>query len=237
MVAPFVGSFLGVLIRRLPADRPVAVARSACEVCGHRLGVVELIPIASFLIQRGSCRACGARIAREHLAIELAAILIPLSAILAGDGGARLWLGALLGWGLLALGWIDARHFWLPDVLTLPLVVLGLLATALLDPDTILDHALGAALGYGAFRAVGWLYRRLRGRSGLGQGDAKLLAAAGAWLGWAALPQVVLVGAVGGICLAISRRIAGERLSGATRLPFGTALAAATWIVWLSLSA
>ncbi len=136
------------------------------------------------------------------MAIELAAILVPLSAIIAGDGDGRLWLGAVLGWGLLALAWIDAEHFWLPDVLTLPLIVLGLGATAVLEPEAITDHALGAALGYAAFRGVDWLYRRLRGRAGLGQGDAKLLAAAGAWLGAVALPSVVLVAATFGLGVA-----------------------------------
>ena len=100
LVAPFIGSFLGVLIRRLPEERPVVAARSACESCHQALGPLDLVPIVSFLASRGSCRHCGAAIDRFHLAIELAAIVPALWA--AGlDDGLRLWADCGLGWALL----------------------------------------------------------------------------------------------------------------------------------------
>jgi leader peptidase (prepilin peptidase)/N-methyltransferase len=159
IVAPFVGSFLGVLIRRLPAGRPVGLARSACEACGHGLGPLEMVPIASFLVLRGRCRACGARIAPAHLGVEVAALAVALAAgaVLAEPG--PLWAGCVLGWTVLALAWIDMRHFLLPDVLTLPLVLAGLAATWALQPDALADHALAAALGYLALRGLGAAYR------------------------------------------------------------------------------
>jgi leader peptidase (prepilin peptidase)/N-methyltransferase len=233
LAAPFVGSLLGVLIRRLPAGRPVAWARSACESCGHPLGPTELVPLLSYLAQRGRCRHCGARIAPFHFAIELAAVAVALSAVGCGESGAYLWAGCGLGWTLLALAWIDAAHLALPDVLTLPLLLAGLLATGLLAPEALGEHALGAGLGWLALWAVAAGYRLARRREGLGQGDAKLLAAGGAWLGWQALPWVLLLAALLGLAWGIGQRLRGYRLTGTTVLAFGPWLAAATWLFWL----
>ena len=233
ILAPFVGSFLGVLIRRLPAGRPVALARSACEACGHRLGVAELVPIASYVAQRGRCRACGARIAPAHLWIELAALLIPAIALLFDTEPAWLWADCALGWALLALAWIDWEHLRLPDVLTLPLLLAGLAVTAWLDPELAGDHALAAAIGYAALRLIALAYRAWRGQEGLGMGDAKLLAAGGAWVGVAGLGPVLLVGAVTGLAAALIR---GGGFRARTIIPFGTCLAAGIWIVRLTLN-
>jgi leader peptidase (prepilin peptidase)/N-methyltransferase len=233
LAAPFAGSFVGVLIRRLPRDRPGLWGRSACEACGHTLGVSEMVPVASFLAQRGRCRACGAPIAPSHLAVELAALAIAAIAAATGAAGWELWEGCALGWTLLALAWIDLEQFWLPDVLTLPLLVAGLLVAWAREPWTLTDRAAGAIAGYLAFRVIGRLYAALRGREGLGQGDAKLLAAAGAWLGWPALPTLVLVAALVAIAMAVAGRRRGAALTGATALPFGPALAAAFWTLWL----
>jgi leader peptidase (prepilin peptidase)/N-methyltransferase len=232
MVAPVVGSFLGVLIRRLPAGRPIAAGRSHCESCGRTLGPRDMVPIASFLLLRGRCRSCGVAIAPMHLAVELAAVAVAASAAACG-AGAALWAGCALGWTLLTLAWIDVEHFWLPDLLTLPLVVAGLVATALLAPDAIGDHAAAAALAYAGLRGLGAAYLKLRGRDGIGQGDAKLLAACGAWLGLAALPSLLLVAALLGLAVAGAQRLRGSAVQATTALPFGPALAAACWALWL----
>jgi leader peptidase (prepilin peptidase)/N-methyltransferase len=236
LLAPFVGSFLGVLIRRLPAGRPVGNARSCCDHCGTRLGPRDLVPLVSWLAARGRCRHCGAPIGEFYPLVELAALAI---AIWAGtlDSGAALWLDCLLGWGLLALAWIDAEHLLLPDVLTLPLIPLGLGAAWALEWPPLLDAAIGAAVGYLAFRLVALAYRWARGRDGLGQGDAKLLAVAGAWLGWQALGEVVLGGAIAGILWYVGTRPAGRSdeapVEGPAELPFGPALAMAIWVIRL----
>src|SRR5262249_47184272 len=120
----------------------------------------------------------------------------------------------------------------LPDVLTLPLVVAGLVAAAV-DREQLLDHASGAALGYLGLRTIGILYRMRRGREGLGQGDAKLLAAAGAWLRASALPPGVLLAALSALAAAGCLRLAGIRLTAQSALPFGPFLALATWALWL----
>ena len=233
LAAPFIGSFLGVLIRRLPEGRPVLWGRSACESCEKPLGAAELLPVGSYLLQGGKCRGCGARIAPAHLWIELAAILVPASAIAAGDSGAALLAGSALGWTLLAASWIDWEHMRLPDALTLPLILMGLAATWWLAPDDLAAHALAAGLGFLAFRGIALAYRRLRGRDGLGQGDAKLLAAGGAWLGPEALSWVILAGALCGLLLALAASLRGARLRPDTAIPFGPCLAAGIWLLWL----
>ena len=232
IAAPFIGSFLGVLVRRLPTGRTVVLGRSSCEACSHPLGVAELVPIASFLWQRGRCRHCGAPIAREHLWIELAAILVPASAAYFEPDALWLWVDCVLGWGLLALGWIDWVHLRLPDVLTLPLVLAGLAATVWLDPADTTDHAIAAAAGYGSLRLISLAYRAWRKRDGLGEGDAKLLAASGAWVGLAGLGPTLFIAALTGVVAAMLR---GGHLRAHTVVPLGTCLALGTWVVriWL----
>jgi leader peptidase (prepilin peptidase)/N-methyltransferase len=232
LLAPFVGSFLGVVIRRLPEGRPIVRGRSLCEWCGSRLTPRDLVPLLSWLITRGRCRHCGHRLGWFYPAVELAALAIAAIA-LAVDAAEQAWLDCLLGWWLLALAWTDARHWLLPDVLTLPLLVLGLALTAAAAPDNLADHAAAAILGYLALRAVAWIYQRLRHREGLGQGDAKLFAAAGAWLGIAALPQVILVAALAALVTAAGFALAGARLRAHSALPFGPFLGLATWLLWL----
>src|ERR1700728_2653117 len=107
----------------------------------------------------------------------------------------------------------------------LPLITAGLAAAALFAPAATTDRALGAALGWLGLRAIAWVYLRLRGRDGLGGGDAKLLAAVGAWVGAAALPDVILAAALLGLAVALCMRLAGMRLGAATALPFGPCLA------------
>ena len=231
--APFVGSFLGVLVRRLPRRRAVGLARSACESCGATLAAHELVPLASYVWQRGKCRHCGEAIGSFHLAIELAAIGVALWAILAEPDPDRLWADCLLGWTLLALGWIDWCWMLLPDALTLPLLVAGLLLTLLWQPEAITLHAAGAAIGYLGLRGVAWCYRVARGREGIGAGDAKLLGAAGAWLGVAPLPAIVLLAGLLGLAAVALLAVSDRRLQATTALPFGPYLAIAFWLVWL----
>lgn len=230
--APFIGSLLGVLITRLPHGEPVVVSRSRCDSCRHVLQARDLVPLLSYAVQRGRCRRCGVMIGWFHPAMELAAVAVVLSAV-AIDSGDRLIAGCMLGWILLALGIYDWRSYQLPDVFTLPLILLGLLATWWLDAEQLTDHALATACAYVGCRGLAWTYKRVRGRDGLGQGDAKLLAASGAWLGLAALPNVVLFAAIAGLAMAAVLWFRGKALTARTMLPFGPCLALATWLIWL----
>ena len=170
-----------------------------------------------------------------HELVLFVATLIVLTvwAVWMGEGW-RGPAGALLAWGLLALGWIDAKHYYLPDVLTLPLIGLGLLVIAVFELDQFGIHLAGALLAYAAFRLINWIYLRMRGVEGLGAGDAKLLAASGAWLGLGVLPEVVLIGALSALVWTLGQRLTRpDALALDTKIPFGAYLAAATWIVWI----
>jgi leader peptidase (prepilin peptidase)/N-methyltransferase len=232
VVAPFIGSFLSVVVTRLVRGKTVVAGRSACDACGHPLGVLDLVPLASFAALRGRCRHCGAAIDPVHPALEIGALGVALwAALTTGD-----WLlvaTCVLGWTLLALAAIDLRDGLLPDVLTFPLLGIGLAVSYGIDPALLVDHIIGAATGFTAFAALAYLYRRLRGREGLGLGDAKLLAAEGAWVGWIGLPTIILFAAVIGLIAVLVQSRRGRVLAATDRLPFGPALAFAGWLVWL----
>jgi len=232
LASPFIGSFLGVVIRRLPEGRPIFRGRSRCEHCGTALAARDLVPLLSWALIGGRCRHCRHGLGLFHPAVELAALAVAGMAV-AVDPPGRALLGCVLGWTLLALGWIDLRRWLLPDVLTLPLLALGL-AAATADPWALADRAAAALLGYGAFRAIAWTYERWRGREGLGQGDAKLVGAAGAWLGLAALPQVIFLAAALALAAAGILALMGRRIGRQSALPFGPFLALATWAIWLA---
>jgi leader peptidase (prepilin peptidase)/N-methyltransferase len=233
-LAPFIGSWLGVLARRWPRGQKTVWARSACEHCAATLGPADLVPIVSFAVLRGRCRHCGAPIGWFHLGIELASLAVAAAAVVADGGGRPCCIDAALGWTLLLAAWIDAQTQRLPDVLTLPLVLAGLAVTALWAPGGLYNHAAAAALGYLGFRLLDEAYVRLRHRHGLGAGDAKLLAAAGAWLGLAALPDVILLGGVLGLVTALALMLRAGTWTADQPIPFGPALALAFFCVRLN---
>ena len=232
ILAVVIGSFLGVVVRRLPQGRPIIWSRSRCEFCQAALTTRDLLPLISWALARGRCRRCGHSLGWFYPAIEIAAAMVALLA-LAVDGTSRVGLDCLLGWWLLALAWIDLRHRVLPDTLTLPLIAVGLAAAALSDPGRLLDHALGALFGYLALRVTALGYRVVRGREGLGGGDAKLLGAAGAWLGLAAMPQVILGAALVALATVGALWLGGVRLGAQSAIPFGPFIALLTWAIWL----
>jgi leader peptidase (prepilin peptidase) / N-methyltransferase len=232
LAAPFVGSFLSVLVVRLPLAEPVVVGRSRCPACGHRLGPLELLPVLSWLLRGGRCHYCRSAISWLYPAMELAAVMVVLWAAVVVDGW-LLWVTCLLGWALLALAASDLRDMILPDALTLPLLPAGLAAAAWLDPALLPNHLIGAVAGFAVLYGINAAYRCLRGRDGLGLGDAKLLAAAGAWLGWQALPSVLLIAASTALAGAVAAGLAGHHLTANVALPFGAFLCLAFWVVWL----
>lgn len=232
LAAPCVGSFLGVVADRLPDRRPLFWSRSACAHCGRTLGVRDLLPIAGWLLNRGRCRHCGRAVSALYPAIEVMATLIALWSLALLPGWLA-WASCGLGWTLLALSVIDARRLILPDELTLPLIPAGLAVAWAIDPDRLPEHALAAAAGFLLVAAIAMGYRRLRGREGIGLGDAKLLAGAGAWVSWQGLPGVVLLAASAGLVGALFWRLRAGSLSPQQELPFGPYLAGGFWLIWL----
>lgn len=224
LIGVVIGSFLGALVMRWPEERSVLRGRSHCDNCGRTLDARDLVPVLSALVLRLRCRTCGARIDPAHLMMELGGAAIGGMAFLLAAGPLAALSWCLLGWILLALAVLDARHFWLPDALTLPLAFLGLTVGAFTTEAVDMDRWIGAAAGYGALLAIALGYRALRGREGLGLGDAKLLGAIGAWTGWQALPFVLLLASVGGLGWVGLNALRGQEVRGDMRLPLGTLL-------------
>lgn len=230
VLGAIIGSFLATIVVRWPRGESVVHGRSHCDGCGRTLAASELVPIISGLMQRGRCRTCGATIDRDHPTIELGAAAIGAAAFgcapgLAGAG----W--AVFGWLLLTLAALDVKHLWLPDRLTAPLAGLGLAFGGITTGAWPADRVIGGVAGFASLWLIGAAYQQVRGRDGLGLGDAKLLGAIGAWLGWLALPFVLLAAsAIGLIAAALSGGLARDRA-----VPFGAALAAGAVPGWLAL--
>ncbi len=231
-----IGSFLAVILLRWPQGKSALRGRSRCDGCGEPLRPWELVPILSHLALRGRCRRCGAAIDPSHLLIELAAAFIGFAALLAHPGAGGL-VTALLGWWLLLIAALDARHHWLPDLLTLPLVPAGLAAAALGLGPSLDQRLIGSAAGFLTLWAIATGYRLLRGREGLGGGDPKLLAGLGAWLGWQQLPFVLLGSGLLGLAALALARSRGATISATDRLPLGTLMALSAWPIWLLIVA
>ncbi|MEM9495935.1 MAG: prepilin peptidase [Pseudomonadota bacterium] len=232
------GSFLNVVIHRGPAlwrlvdddegrrRGGLAFPGSYCPACGKSLGPAEIVPLASYIVQRGKCTQCSAEIPPRYPVVELLGLI--------AGGGAAFFFGASLAGvlaatfllALISLAAIDLETGYLPDAITFPLIALGIGANAFGLFVPIEDAAIGAVAGYCVFWAVAAGYRALRGIDGLGLGDAKLLAGVGAWAGWQALAPTVLVAALSSLAVIAALSLLGKEFQRDTAVPFGPALAA-----------
>lgn len=245
-----IGSFLNVVVHRLPlmmerawraeleaeghdgeTPTPPAprydlwVPRSACPHCSHPLRPRDNIPVLGYLLLRGRCRDCGAPIGWRYPVVELASAVLA-ALVLAHFGPSFAALAAFgLCAALLTLSAIDIDTRLLPDSITLPLAWAGLLLNLGHLFCSLESAVIGAAAGYLFLWSVYWLFKWLRGIEGIGYGDLKLLGALGAWLGWEALPQLVLIAAASGAVCGLYAVLRG-RMSFAEPLPFGPFLAA-----------
>ena len=235
LLGAIVGSFLATILVRWPRNESALHGRSACDACGARLGPLALVPILSFLALRGRCRSCGAAIDRRHVAIELAAAFVALAAILAHPLPLA-FVTAVLGWWLLLLAALDLEHHWLPDALTLPLIPVGLIAAWLGFGPPLGERAIGAVAGFLTLALIAWIYRRFRGREGMGGGDPKMFAAIGAWVGALSLPYVLLGAGLFGLAAVALMKVRGENVTATTRMPLGSLMAIAAWPVWLVIA-
>jgi len=217
--------------RDLTASQPqqaapynLVVPRSACPHCGHAIGALENIPVLSYLLLRGRCKACGAAIPLRYPLVEtISGMLCAYAAWHFGFGWAA--IGALLLiWALLALTFIDLDTQLLPDDITQPLLWAGLLFNLNNVFASLSSAVIGAISGYLVLWSVYWLFKLFTGREGMGYGDFKLLAALGAWLGWQMLPLVILLSSLVGALVGIVLIVAARHRRG-TPIPFGPYLA------------
>ncbi len=236
VLGALVGSFIGAALVRLPEGRSVLCGRSACDSCGAKLGPLELVPLVSFALQRGRCRHCHASIDPWQTAAEAGGALVGIASVLvAPNDWAMIW-AALLGCQLLLLALLDLRHFWLPNKLTALLALTGLAHGLWLyrtGSELLFEVLAGGALGFSGLTVVAITYRALRGRDGLGAGDAKLLGAIGLWIGPAGVIATLLGGSLVAIFGALGLLLIGRKVGAQTALPLGSALALAGWVVAL----
>lgn len=246
LISPAVGSFLALLVDRLPRGEAVIAPRSRCRSCQQPLHWYDLLPILSFALRRGRCRHCGAAIAPWFLYMELAALGLSLLALAYGGAPLAIGLSATILWLLLALAVGDLIWFRLPNLLNATLALVALIWAAALQvgqiappPHPLLPHNLaeslsGAGLGVGLLWGLRIAYQMLRRRAGLGLGDVKLMAGLGALVGPWLLPHLLLLAAL----LALTGAGVGalrknRRLHPNRALPFGSALCAAGALIWL----
>jgi len=236
LVSPAVGSFLGVLVDRLPRDESVIWPRSACRSCDTPLTFAHLWPILSYVRQRGRCHHCAEAIPPITLYIEISALGLAILAGLLATSPVELLLITLVFWSLLALGVTDLIWFRLPDPLTASLFILALALAILGLGQVDVFHALtGGIAGAGSFWLIRILYFQVRGVEGLGLGDVKLMAGLGTLHGVILLPEVVLIAALTGLAWGVVQaRRSREVVSARTRIPFGAFLCLASAIVWIA---
>lgn len=236
MVAGLIaGSFFATLIVRWPHDKTLS-GRSRCDGCGVQLTVRDLIPFVSFVLARGRCRACGGAIDPLHVRVEFACAAVGGGAFLLAPGLEGV-LAALTGWLLVTLAWLDARHFWLPDRLVIALALLGVGGGLWGVGPALQDRAIGGLTGFASLALIAFGYRMLRGRVGLGGGDPKLFGAIGLWLGWTALPFVLLGASGVGLGIVALGAANGRGVTWTTRVPLGTFLALAAIGFWAATKA
>ena len=250
-----VGSFLNVVIYRLPVmmqrewrhdcleflEQPeqdetekfnLAVPRSRCGECGHKISALENIPVISYLILKGKCKGCGTRISLQYPMVELFTGLISL--LVAWHFGVTIQTLAALffSWCLIAASGIDIGHKLLPDNITLPLLWLGMLL-AFFDIFVDLESSvIGAMAGYMSLWSVFMVFKIITGKEGMGYGDFKLLAVLGAWAGWKLIFIIILTSSVVGAVVGISM-IMLKHNNRETQIPFGPYLAGAGWLTLL----
>ncbi|QWZ62385.1 A24 family peptidase [Aeromonas sp. FDAARGOS 1417] len=251
-----IGSFLNVVIHRLPimlerewqaeyrsyfapdeeATAPecynLMVPRSACPHCGHAITALENIPLLSWIWLKGRCRDCQAPISARYPLVELLTALLSVAVAMVITPGWGTLAALLLTWVLVALTFIDLDKMLLPDQLTLPLLWGGLLFNLASGFVPLADAVIGAIAGYLVLWSLYWAFKLLTGKEGMGYGDFKLLAALGAWLGWQALPIILLLSSLVGAVIGISL-IALQKHHQGKPIPFGPYLAIAGWIALL----
>ncbi len=217
-----VGSFVNVLVVRLPKDESIVSPGSHCPACGTPIRWYDNIPVLSYLLLRGRCRSCGVTISIRYPVIELLTALLFLAMRLRFG-----WSEVLLvrDWpfaaGIIAITFIDLEHRIIPDELSLGGLLLGLV-TSVAVPLGLMQSAAGAALGFGIFYGFSWLYYRISGRSGLGGGDVKLLAMIGAFVGPSGVIGTVLISSVLGSVIGILVGVfSGRKQILRTAIPYG----------------
>jgi len=240
VLGAMVGSFLGAVVVRLPAGRSIVNGRSACDSCGRVLAPIDLVPVLSYLALRGRCRTCRAPIDPWQFACEAGGAIIGAVPWLVAGSILHAAAAMLMGWVLLLLAVLDLRHFWLPHrVIAVLAGMAGLFAgvrswEAGWNGAVLVPAIAGGMIGFAILWTVRIVYRRSRGRDGMGAADPLLLGAIGLWIGPLGVIEVLLGASILGIAAALALLLTARKVAADTPLPLGTLLAAAAWPLFLA---
>jgi len=224
VLGAMIGSFLNVCIHRIPGGESIVFPASHCTSCRAPIRPYDNIPLLSWAVLRARCRACGAPISARYPLVELLTGLSAVASAAAFGWSVQALVAFVFLAALVVVTFIDVDHQIIPDVISLPGIVLGFLASLLPGGPGWQASLIGILLGGGVLWAVAEGYHWLTGREGMGGGDVKLLAMIGAFLGWRAVPITLMIGSLTGTVIGLAL-IAGQRQDGRTPIPFGPFLA------------
>lgn len=218
------GSFINVCIHRIPLKKSIVFPPSSCPKCGERIRFYDNIPVLSYIILRGRCRKCNEGISVQYPIVEAISGLLSVALFLRYGFNLHYFMFLLFSLSLVVISFIDIQHKIIPDIISLPGIPLGFIISIILGQITWYDSLIGILVGGGCLYLVAFIFERLTGKVGMGGGDIKLLAMIGGWLGFKALPFIILISSlsgtiVGSISILLSNK--GFR----TRIPFGPFLA------------
>lgn len=219
-----IGSFLNVCIHRIPLNKSITNPPSNCPQCGEKIRFYDNIPVISYLILLGKCRHCGQRISLRYPIVEIITGLLSMALFVRYGLSVQYFLFFLFVASLVTISFVDLQHKIIPDVISLPGILLGLGISFVFNHLSWLDSMIGIIAGGGFLYLVAIIFERLTGREGMGGGDIKLLAMIGAWMGWKALPFIILMSSLGGLLIGGGALLVtgqGYRV----KIPFGPFLA------------
>jgi leader peptidase (prepilin peptidase)/N-methyltransferase len=219
------GSFLNVCIYRIPLKKSIVYPSSSCPQCGKKIRFYDNIPLVSYIILRGKCRSCGSAISLRYPVVEAVSGLISAALFMRLGVSPQYFVFLLFAASLVIISFIDLQHRIIPDMISLPGILVGLGVSLLkLTPVSWLDSLIGIIGGGGFLYLVAVLFEMLTRREGMGGGDIKLLAMIGAWMGWKALPFIILISSITGTLIGAASLIAARK-GLRTKIPFGPFLA------------
>lgn len=228
-----IGSFLNVCIYRIPEGKSIVLPPSSCPYCGHRIRWYQNIPILSYLFLGGRCAGCRTRISLRYPAIEaLTGILFVLILYYFSFSASTLVYWIFVS-ALVTITFIDLDHQIIPDVISLPGILVGFICSFFIPWLSWLDSLIGILLGGGILLAIAWLYEKMAKREGMGGGDIKLLGMLGAFLGWKAIFPIVFIASLTGTLVGVPLMLS-QKGDAKLAIPFGPflAFAATVYLFW-----
>ena len=234
--APFLGSYVSTILAGAGQKQSIInPVFSNCSNCGHQILLIHKIPILAYIILKGACYLCKTPISWTYITLETGFLISSVLAILVLPNQTfdRIFFAIILAWIFLPLSIFDIQKQRLPDLATIPLACAALVQGYFLPYVNFIDCLFGLILGFVLSATVSISYCKIRGQTGLGWGDVKLISAVGALIGWQFLPWFVFFASISALMYVILQIIIRGRQAGRERIPFGPFLCGSCWLVWL----